>query len=267
MWDPSGHRPVDADGDEVPYCDWHKCSKAQKKSTANEKRNYKKAKKALRKAEKHVSSRPSAAQVTAAWHQLYRDLAPEAAETWIAGEKGRTGTDLALVRSEFLTFERHRLSKTCDDEWWCRPFANSDVQRFVVETAAGGAAFKALGESLALAKAGVTASQAGFRLGEASDAAFSAARTPAAMFIKNKHLASAMGRQAKFATDDIATVQQWISRGLRSDNVQFLSNGIEGTFRAIISNGRSVGTKGQTNIRVILTNNGRVINAFPVKVR
>ncbi len=114
--------------------------------------------------------------------------------------------------------------------------------------------------------AGVAAN-GGSRLAEASAAAFRAADDPASIFIKNIHLASAGGNKANFVTDDISEIQGVISRGLRSDGVQFLPNGLDGTFRAIVPAGRTIGTKGQTNIRVILTDDGRVINAFPVNVR
>lgn len=58
-----------------------------------------------------------------------------------------------------------------------------------------------------------------------------------------------------------------MAQGLRSDGVQFLPNQLDNTFRAIVPAGRVVGTSGETTIRVIVTNDGRVINAFPVKVR
>lgn len=104
-------------------------------------------------------------------------------------------------------------------------------------------------------------------LSEASAAAFRAADDPASIFIKNKHLATAGGNHAKFASTDIGEVQGWVAQGLRSDGVQFLPNQLDGTFRAIVPAGQVVGTKGQTSIRVIVTNDGRVINAFPVNTR
>ncbi len=86
MWDPSGHRPVDADGDEVPYCDWHKCSKAQKKSTANEKRNYKKAKKAMRRAERNAKSTQAASkpshEITGPGSDVYVTQFQELTKKW-----------------------------------------------------------------------------------------------------------------------------------------------------------------------------------------
>ncbi|NED96848.1 RHS repeat-associated core domain-containing protein [Phytoactinopolyspora alkaliphila] len=107
----------------------------------------------------------------------------------------------------------------------------------------------------------------GSRLSEASSAAFRAANDPASIFIKNKHLSSAGGNQAKFVSDDISQIQGWVAQGLRSSGIQFLPNRLDDTFRVIVPAGRVIGTKGQTNIRVIVTNDGRVINAFPVVAR
>lgn len=111
------------------------------------------------------------------------------------------------------------------------------------------------------------AANGGSALARASEAAFKAADDPAAIFVKNKHLLSAGGNGAKYATDDIGQVQQWIARGLKSDEAQFLPNGLDDTFRVIVPGGGTVGTRGQEFIRVIVTGDGRVINNFPVNVR
>ena len=106
----------------------------------------------------------------------------------------------------------------------------------------------------------------GSALSRASEAAFSAAENPAAIFVKNKHLASAGGNGAKFISDDISQIQDVISRGLQSDGVQFLPNQLDDTFRAIVPGGGTIGTRGQESIRVVVTGDGRVISAFPVNV-
>lgn len=93
------------------------------------------------------------------------------------------------------------------------------------------------------------------------------AENPASIFVKNKHLSSAPGNGAKFKSDSISEVQGWISRGLQSDGVQFLPNGLDDTFRAIVPGGGVVGTRGQEFIRVVVTGDGLVINAFLVNVR
>ncbi|MGW5366553.1 golvesin C-terminal-like domain-containing protein [Actinopolymorpha pittospori] len=111
------------------------------------------------------------------------------------------------------------------------------------------------------------AANSGSALAGASRAAFAAADDAGSIFIKNKHLASAGGRQAKFASNDISEVQGWVAEGQRSEGATFLPNDLPGTFRVVADMGRTVGTKGQTSIRAIVTDDGRVINAFPVNVR
>ncbi|WP_416069775.1 polymorphic toxin-type HINT domain-containing protein [Streptomyces sp. AK02-01A] len=100
----------------------------------------------------------------------------------------------------------------------------------------------------------------------ASEAAFKAAENPAGIFVKNKHLSSFEGRYAKFNTADVSEAQSWIAEGLRSRGASFKPNGLDGTFKMEVDMGRAVGTKGQTGIRIIVANDGRVINAFPFNV-
>ncbi len=111
------------------------------------------------------------------------------------------------------------------------------------------------------------AAESGSALARASQAAFRAAENPSSIFVKSKHLASAGGNSAKFASDDISQIQGWISRGLQSEGVQFLPNQLDDTFRAVVPGGGPIGTRGQEFIRVIVTGDGRVINAFPVNAR
>jgi hypothetical protein len=81
-------------------------------------------------------------------------------------------------------------------------------------------------------------------------------------------LASAGGRGGKFASDDVGEVQGWVAQGFTIGRSSVSTDQLDDTFRAIVpAAGRVVGTRGQTNIRVIVTNDGRVINAFPVNVR
>ncbi|MFH8709320.1 polymorphic toxin-type HINT domain-containing protein [Streptomyces rubrogriseus] len=100
----------------------------------------------------------------------------------------------------------------------------------------------------------------------ASEAAFKAAENPAGIFVKNKHLSSFEGRYAKFNTADVSEAQSWIAEGLRSRGASFKPNGLDGTFKMEVDMGRTIGTKGQTGIRIIVANDGRVINAFPFNV-
>ncbi|HRP03163.1 MAG TPA: RHS repeat-associated core domain-containing protein [Candidatus Kapabacteria bacterium] len=102
-------------------------------------------------------------------------------------------------------------------------------------------------------------------LADASKSAFKAADNPSSIFIKNKHLSDATGNYAKFATTDVKTAQGWVQKALRSQNARFLPNDqIPNTFQVISNIGTTIGTKGQTSIRVIVNYEGKVINAFPV---
>jgi hypothetical protein len=106
----------------------------------------------------------------------------------------------------------------------------------------------------------------GCGIAAASEAAFRAAENTAGIFIKDKHLSSFAGRYAKFDTADVAEAQSWVAEGLKSGRATFKENGLEGTFKMEVDMQRAVGTKGQTGIRIIVANDGRVINAFPFNV-
>lgn len=78
----------------------------------------------------------------------------------------------------------------------------------------------------------------------------------------------ATGRQAKFASDDISQVQEWVAEGLRSNGAAFMPNEqLPGAFKSCGDLGREIGTRGQTRLRITVTDDGRVINAFPVHVK
>jgi hypothetical protein len=103
-------------------------------------------------------------------------------------------------------------------------------------------------------------------LSAASEAAFSAADDISKIFIKNKHLSSFHGNYAKYATTDKAEVQSLVAEALRSDAAIFKTNGLAGTFKVQTDLGRAIGTRGQTGIRAIVADDGRVINNFPIHV-
>ncbi|WP_369372665.1 hypothetical protein AB1046_04285 [Promicromonospora sp. Populi] len=100
-----------------------------------------------------------------------------------------------------------------------------------------------------------------------SEAAFAAADDLGTIFVKDKHLSTSVGRWAKFDSTDISKIQRWVAAGLRSDGAVFRANNLPGTFKVEIDMGRVVGTKGETGIRAIVTDDGRVINAFPFNPR
>lgn len=77
------------------------------------------------------------------------------------------------------------------------------------------------------------------------------------------HLPGAGGNWNRFAAgvDPDATIAQ----ALRSPSARFLPNG-EGTFKVVTDLGFQVGENAsQTGVRVIVTTDGRIITAFPVK--
>ncbi|WP_148283079.1 hypothetical protein [Kitasatospora setae] len=104
----------------------------------------------------------------------------------------------------------------------------------------------------------------GFCLQAANSAVLKAVENPSAFFIKNKHLSFSRGTWAKFDSADIAEVQGWVAQALKSDKAVFMQNGLRDTFKVEVDTGRVIGTQGQTGIRIIVSNDGRVINALPV---
>lgn len=84
--------------------------------------------------------------------------------------------------------------------------------------------------------------------------------------VGDKHLSSAGGTWATFDSTDIAQVQEWVADALRSEDAVFMPNSVNDTFRLDVPMGRQVGTRAsETGIRIIVTFDGRVINAFPDK--
>ncbi|WP_176700584.1 hypothetical protein [Gilliamella sp. App4-10] len=49
-----------------------------------------------------------------------------------------------------------------------------------------------------------------------------------------------------------------------SSKASFIPNNIEGSFRVVVDMGRQIDTKEQTKIKVIIGNDGKIWNAFPV---
>jgi hypothetical protein len=105
------------------------------------------------------------------------------------------------------------------------------------------------------------------RIQASSDAANSAASNPSQIFIKDKHLSTFGGRFSQFNTSSRSEAQDWVAEGLRLPDAVFMANPQQpNTFRVVVDLGRPVGTNGQTGIRAIVTDDGRVINAFPQRV-
>lgn len=135
------------------------------------------------------------------------------------------------------------------------------------EAVVGGLAAKA---GLALTTKGVQAFRA-WRAGavgrstlkKASNQAFRAADQIGSWSPKRKHLPGSGGKYSKFAQG--VDPRKEAAVALRRNDGLFLPNPEKpGSFRYIGEAGRTIGTKGETRIRIIIQD-GRVINAFPVK--
>ncbi|WP_161965993.1 RHS repeat domain-containing protein [Steroidobacter cummioxidans] len=104
---------------------------------------------------------------------------------------------------------------------------------------------------------------AGSALREASSAAFRAADDVAAFRVPVKHLPGAGGRYAKFGEG--VDPQGAIAEALRSPNAVFSPNNVDESFRVVTDLGRAVGSRGETALRVVVGNDGKIWTAFPVK--
>lgn len=83
--------------------------------------------------------------------------------------------------------------------------------------------------------------------------------------MSSKHLASAGGRWAKFATNSKNQVNKWVKEALKSKNPAFHPNaGKDGSYYLITDLGRKIGSKGQTRIKVVFDSSGNIWTAMPV---
>ncbi|NUE67588.1 VENN motif pre-toxin domain-containing protein, partial [Snodgrassella sp. ESL0253] len=106
-------------------------------------------------------------------------------------------------------------------------------------------------------------------LDDASKTAFGASKNSIDTWIpKDKHMVgTAATRSAQFNTNNVSEIRSIVREALDSPNANFLPNNIDGSFRVVVDLGRPIGTKGQTSIRVIIGNDGKIWNAFPVNSR
>ena len=112
---------------------------------------------------------------------------------------------------------------------------------------------------------GARAVEATSALARESKAAFEAADNIASFTFSAKHSPGAAGTYSKFASG--VNPYKAVAEALRSERAVFKTNpgGMADRFRVITNLGRVVGSKGQTSIRVVVSNSGRIITAFPVK--
>jgi hypothetical protein len=116
---------------------------------------------------------------------------------------------------------------------------------------------------LRFAKYGSMAAKGMGALEGASSAAFRAADRVGEFSVPLKHLPDAAGRYAKFAqgTNPSALIKEALS----SNSAKFLPNDVAGSFRIVTDMGRVVGTRGETSLRVVVGQDGKIWTAFPVK--
>jgi hypothetical protein len=64
--------------------------------------------------------------------------------------------------------------------------------------------------------------------------------------------------QERFNINNVSEIRKIVKEALNSPNASFIPNNIEGSFRVVVDMGRPIGTKGQTKIRVIIGNDGKI---------
>ncbi|ATW24938.1 hypothetical protein [Candidatus Formimonas warabiya] len=111
----------------------------------------------------------------------------------------------------------------------------------------------------------VIAAEANSVLKKASEAAYKAADNIDSFTVSNKHLYGAGGNWNKFNTNDANKVNRIIKEALESQNAQFLPNNQPNSFKIEVDLGRSIGAKGETKVRVIIGDDGKIWTAFPIK--
>jgi hypothetical protein len=167
-----------------------------------------------------------------------------------------------------------------DDDWSLGASVCADGPAPGCTTAGTAAAqFAQFGRAAATTQAGVqgharallpfvrcdVAANTGSRLAEASSSAFRAADNVGDFTVSAKHLPGAGGRWNKWAEG--VDINGTIANALRSDSATFLPNagGAADSFIVRTNAGSVIGTKGQTYVKAVISNDGRIITAYPVK--
>lgn len=137
---------------------------------------------------------------------------------------------------------------------------------YALSLVGGGVAFDAIRGALFAGDATEAAVAAeGGALSDASSAAFDAADNAGDWTVSAKHLVGSAGNWAKFAagTDPNALAAE----ALRSPDGLFLPNsgGAADSFIVKTDLGQVIGTQGQTWLKVVVSNDGQIITAYPVK--
>lgn len=58
-----------------------------------------------------------------------------------------------------------------------------------------------------------------------------------------------------------------VKDALSSPSALFLPNNQPGSFRVVVDLGKPIGTKGQTSVRIIVGEDGKISSAYPVNVK
>lgn len=103
----------------------------------------------------------------------------------------------------------------------------------------------------------------------ASKTAFNSAKNDVSNWTpKDKHMiGTSASRAAQFNTNNIEEIRMLVKDALNSPNALFLPNNQPGSFRVVADLGKPIGTKGQTSVRIIVGEDGKIWNAFPVNVK
>ncbi len=84
--------------------------------------------------------------------------------------------------------------------------------------------------------------------------------------MKSKHLTSTGGRWPKFNTSSQSTVKRWMREALNSKDFSFTLNDNDKLSFVVTKNlGKKIGTKGQTKIKIVIGENGKIWTTHPVK--
>lgn len=103
----------------------------------------------------------------------------------------------------------------------------------------------------------------------ASKTAFNSAKNDVASWTpKDKHIiGTSASRSAQFNTNNLEKIRTLVKDALNSPSALFLPNSQPSSFRVVADLGKLIGTKQQTSVRIIVGEDGKIWNAFPVNVK
>ncbi|WP_052520346.1 hypothetical protein [Aneurinibacillus migulanus] len=89
-------------------------------------------------------------------------------------------------------------------------------------------------------------------------------------YVKPKHLSTSGGKSAKFLGASKSEAETILKDAMRKGNiVEVLDNGLSAqgnqTYVVIINAGEEVGTRGETLIKLVLSDDGGMLSAYPKK--